>query len=33
MLDTNLHLTVGNFSLEMVADGLKTLLGEAGWLP
>ena len=33
MLDTNENLAVENFSLEMVADGLKTLLDEAGWLP
>lgn len=33
MIDTNRNLAVGNFSLEMVADGLKALLGEAGWLP
>ncbi|HJO79975.1 MAG: glycosyltransferase family 4 protein [Acidimicrobiales bacterium] len=33
MLDTNRRLAVQNFSLEMVADGLETLLDEAGWLP
>lgn len=33
MLETNRRVAIDNFSLEMVADGLKVLLDGAGWLP